>query len=299
MIWFVWRIHRTQVLSSVGVVAALIAVWLVVLWEVSGCQELRGCDAPVTAFAAENYVYYGIGVLLLAVILGVFAGGPLFAREFEERTYAFVITQRGHHGRWVLLKLLVSAVPVGAAVTVLGVLAAHAHERAGMPLRLLQQLGYVANGPLLGAWFLLAFGFAAVAGVIGRKTLLAMVIGAVAVAPAGIAVSQLVRPVLLLPERIVMDITQTDRDTAEYLPVPDNPDRTTIIESGYLTATGTELDYAICADPACQNEVAESYTDYYHDDDFWTLQLFDIAGYTLLAGTALAITTQRLNQRRL
>lgn len=300
MTWLIWRLQRAQVMTSLVIVLSIILLWVVVLIEASGCPTPTDCGAPMTEFIDENYVYYAIGVFLLSIVLGLFAGGPLFAREFEERTYAFVITQRGHHGRWLLLKLVIAGVPVAIAITALGVLSAYVHERAALPLKLIQQVGYIAHGPLLGAWFLLAFTFAALAGVIGRRTLMAMVVAAVAVVPVSVAASRLISPAVLPPQRVMLEITSADRESADYLPVPEPPGESTIIGHGYLTAAGVEADgIETCNEPSCRADVTESYTEFYFNGDFWTLQALDMAAYALVAAGALIITVRRLAHRRL
>lgn len=303
MIWLVWRQQRAQVSTGLGIVLGLAVVWLVILVETSGCATYRDCDAPFTALVGEYYPFINMGVVLLSIVLGLFAGGPLFAREFEERTHAFVITQAGHHGRWVTAKLLIAAVPVALALTGFGVFIAIVHDRAPLPMLLLQNVGYVSHGPLLGGWFLLAFAFAALIGVLGRRSLPAMVLALVAVIPVSMLVAQVARPAVLPPLRTTEEISQADRESGDPLPTASYPmDDGTLIDSGYLSSNGTVLDdmevYS-CSEESCLTEVAVAYADYYMDDDFWTLQVFDLAAYALAALMILAFTTHRLSHRRL
>ena len=295
MMWLVWRQQRAQVLSSVGVVAALILMWAFVLVEVSGCDSWRGCSAPFRAELASRYGYYCMTIPALCFVLGVFAGAPLFAREFEERTHAFVMTQTGGRGRWILLKIVISVLPVAIALTGLGVISAVAHERAWMPNPLLQPTGYMGNGVLLVGLFLLAFGLSVLLGVIGRKTLPAMVLALVGFLPATLIVAQLIRPGVLPPERVTMEITDIDlSDSDSFIPTPEVPASASVDDYGYLDVDGAETPSCVGSD--CEVDVAMSYVEFYWNDEFWSLQWFDFGCYAALSLLLTAGTVKRMTR---
>jgi hypothetical protein len=76
MTYLVWRLHRIQVLT---VAAALVALTIVLLLLPSKDK-----------LAISALVYATIGVPLL---LGLFWGAPLLAKEFEDGTHSLAWTQ--------------------------------------------------------------------------------------------------------------------------------------------------------------------------------------------------------------
>src|SRR4051794_38208070 len=105
MTWVVWRQHRTQLIAGLAV---LVAMGAFVAWTrhsmtsyadssgLSACLASDGdCSDLAQAFNDKfrttlNYVGY---FNFLPLLVGLFWGAPLLAREFETGTYRLAWTQ--------------------------------------------------------------------------------------------------------------------------------------------------------------------------------------------------------------
>ncbi|GAB3170905.1 hypothetical protein FHX75_12172 [Micromonospora palomenae] len=139
MIWLTWRQHRKQAFFTLLGFAALAALMVPIglsmrhtfadLGLADCVRQLAGtdvaaatretCDAGFRRFTNRYGSLNLVAVLLLTlpVLVGLFWGAPLVAREVEHGTHRFVWTQGVGRTRWALVKFGL----VGAAVVVLAV----------------------------------------------------------------------------------------------------------------------------------------------------------------------------------
>jgi hypothetical protein len=128
MTWLAWRQLRTQAFVAASLLAAL-AMALVLTGPhirhyadgvVNTCAAHHDC-VPVTATfhaLAHLATAYSIVVIVVPILLGVFWGAPLVARELEAGTYRLAWTQSVTRSRWILVRL--ATVTLGAvAITAL------------------------------------------------------------------------------------------------------------------------------------------------------------------------------------
>ncbi|MET8119501.1 transporter [Micromonospora sp. NPDC005189] len=139
MIWLTWRQHRKQAFFTLLGFAALAALMVPIglsmrhsfadLGLVDCARQLAGtnvadatretCEAGFRRFTNRYGSLNLVAVLLLTlpVLVGLFWGAPLVAREVEQGTHRFVWTQGVGRARWALVKFgLVGAATVLAAV---------------------------------------------------------------------------------------------------------------------------------------------------------------------------------------
>jgi hypothetical protein len=132
MIWLSWRQHRRQVMFTalaLAVLAALIVPTGLAMRATYNDKNLADCDwrGPVpdacnTAINQftnqyESFTLIGILFLVLPLLVGLFWGAPLVAREVEQGTHRLVWTQGVSRRRWALVKFgLVGAVTAVLAV---------------------------------------------------------------------------------------------------------------------------------------------------------------------------------------
>lgn len=133
MIWLTWRQHRTQAATTVafvGAVCALLAakgstVHSYFNTTVAPCLAQHGqCENLINTF--ENR-FSGLQlliplVLVLPLLIGLFWGAPLVAREMESGTFRLAWTQSVTRRRWLLTKvgvLIAGAVVLAAAYSAL------------------------------------------------------------------------------------------------------------------------------------------------------------------------------------
>lgn len=139
MIWLTWRQHRKQALFTVALLAVLAALMVPTglamrhSFAAKGLNECvrklgdSGLSAPVgeacnTAFREFNnefgvYALVGVLFLVLPLLVGLFWGAPLVAREVEHGTHRLVWTQGISRRRWALVKFsMVAGVTLVASV---------------------------------------------------------------------------------------------------------------------------------------------------------------------------------------
>jgi ABC-type transport system involved in multi-copper enzyme maturation permease subunit len=121
MIWLVLRLMRPYLAVTGTVTAASTAYVLYGATVVQRQLDTRGlphCVNPNWCWPSGAAMDAVLGMQLVAafvpMLLGLILGVPLFAREREEQTAAFVLTQSISRRRWVITKLG-CALAVGAA----------------------------------------------------------------------------------------------------------------------------------------------------------------------------------------
>jgi hypothetical protein len=125
----------------------------------------------------------GVFLQLVPVLIGAFAGAPVLARELETGTFRYAWTQGFGRWRWALAKLVLLAVALAAATGACGVVVswyyqpyfASGNQALGLsqvpPLAVLFSL----RGVAFPAWTLTAFVIGALAGMLIRRVVPAIV----------------------------------------------------------------------------------------------------------------------------
>jgi len=187
VLWVAWRQQRFQVLTSLALIGAL-ALGLVIfrLNLVSALADLgaQGCvpfadDGPCAAAFAPDIpdqfrtiaALVPLVMLALPPLLGALAGGPLFAREYEQGTQILSLTQSVGPVKWWAVKTVVAALPVVAGLFVLGLINEWAmNPMSSFAAKHLLTPGFQTRGITPAAYFILAFAIAATAGIVLRNT---------------------------------------------------------------------------------------------------------------------------------
>jgi ABC-type transport system involved in multi-copper enzyme maturation permease subunit len=229
MIWLIWRQHRKQALYTlIGliVVAAImlptglamhraftttgLAACLAELGTAQIIPSGHACDDPGDHFASQYNVMNNIGILfvILPVVVGLFYGAPLVARETEHGTHRLVWTQGISRRHWALTKFGI----VGAITLVLaaayaagmswwfGPLVANGGSRLG-PVSFDTQgivpIGYTLFAVALGIWL----------GTLTRKVLPAMGITLAGYVAVRVFIEVLARPRYVNPATVAYRVT--------------------------------------------------------------------------------------------
>jgi ABC-2 family transporter protein len=127
VIWLTWRQHRAQALATLIGIGA-IGVFLLItgpriasaFHELQACLAVPGQDCSLLHESFDqrfNGLSFLIPVFMVVpMLMGVFLGAPLIAREVEQGTHRLAWTQSVTRGRWAVTKIgLVSAFTVAAA----------------------------------------------------------------------------------------------------------------------------------------------------------------------------------------
>jgi hypothetical protein len=139
MIWLTWRQHRAEALLVALALALFAAFLLKTGLDMAGASQQLGlgdclthaaatgdrspCDALVQAFETQFGDLYGLShwLSVLPALLGMLVGGPLVARELEQRTHLLAWTQSITRSRWLMAQL---ALVLGAGLLTSGALLA-------------------------------------------------------------------------------------------------------------------------------------------------------------------------------
>ena len=194
-----WRQHRIA-LASVAVLLGGLAAWL---WTIGtplhnayaaavACHPASSaaCQNLVVAFniSADNHFMGdkgpgGVLLQLVPALIGAFAGAPVLARELETGTFRFAWTQGFGRWRWALAKLVALAVVLAAATAAFGALVSWYYQPEFATVS--QAPGLYQDSPLVTlfslrevtfpAWTLATFSIAALAGMLIRRVVPAIV----------------------------------------------------------------------------------------------------------------------------
>jgi hypothetical protein len=195
MAWVTWRQHRIA-LAGVAVFLGALAVGI---WiggtalrhahaaAIAACQSASspGCPGTIIDFNGTNgFLSNGFILQAVPVLIGAFVGAPVLARELETGTFRFAWTQGFGRWRWVLAKLVVLAVAVAVGSGALSVLLHWYYQpyfAAGNQDLGLYELTpfspglFDLRGVSFAAWTLDAFSIGALAGMLIRRVVPAIV----------------------------------------------------------------------------------------------------------------------------
>jgi ABC-2 family transporter protein len=186
--WVTWRQHRAM-LAGVAVLLGGLSLYLLITGlkirdayaAVAACRPAgsAGCQQLSQLFDTSYYsaaqTFAGL-LQVVPVLIGVFAGAPLLARELETGTFRFAWTQGCGRTRWAVAKLVPLAAALTAAAAAFSLLFSwyyHPFFAEGNDGVLAPQL-FDLRGADFAVWTLAAFAIGVFAGVVIRRTVPAM-----------------------------------------------------------------------------------------------------------------------------
>ena len=194
MTWVIWRQHRTALIGALGLIgASALCLWIVGLQLHHAYAAVIAChpagSAACTALVANfdgigNFLSNGALLQVVPPLIGAFVGAPVLAREFEAGTFRYAWTQGFGRWRWTLAKLVALGAVVAVASGALSVLASwyyqpyFATNSGSLSLTELNPLNpglFDLRGFAFAAWTLTAFAIGALAGVLIRRVVPAIV----------------------------------------------------------------------------------------------------------------------------
>ena len=301
MFWLTWRQHRMQVL----VTAALLlggGVFLLVhgLRNADMVAALPADPGERERIMGERFrpVYQVLTWLPWAPLLvGLFWGAPVVAREYERGTYRLAWTQSVTRHRWLVTKL-----------AWLGLLAALAGLAVGMMVdawlatfadtRFADRFGnptvFGSTGVVSGAWWLFAFMLGAATGAVLRRLLPAMAVTVAVFTGLLFGVIGFGRDLYAEPVRIAGGFDEVPRDAM-------------VEEYGWVSPDGTE--YLTADLPVCQSAGRTEYLDclaeerfsqaiYLHPADrYWRFQWTETALLLVVTAALAAAAGYRVTRR--
>jgi hypothetical protein len=120
MNWLTWRQYRSQALAGYGALAAMGAFLIFTGWQILDAYRTSGlarclpvggqeCFDLSSAFSQRysSMQFFVLFLLAVPVLVGMFWGAPLVARELEQGTHRLAWTQSVTRGRWIASKLAI------------------------------------------------------------------------------------------------------------------------------------------------------------------------------------------------
>jgi hypothetical protein len=211
-----WRHHRIA-LAGVALLLGALAVYLWIAGRQlnhayaaaaachpAGSAVCQGLDSTLDGM--DNFLSNGFILQVLPVLIGAFVGAPVLARELETGTFRYTWTQGFGRRRWAVAKLVLLAVAVTAAAGAFGALLTWYYQ----PFVGNQSLGLPRTTPLTPAlfdlrgvgypaWTLAAFAIGALAGMLIRRVVPAIVAALAVYGGLAFATAGFLRPHYLAP----------------------------------------------------------------------------------------------------
>ncbi len=198
MAWVTWRQHRFALIgvaALLGGLAAAVGILGLQLHHAYAaaitcspagslglplfCSDLVNRFNGMNAFLSNGFVLQAVPALI-----GAFVGAPVLARELETGTYRYAWTQGFGRSRWALAKLVALALAVAVAAEAVSLLFSWYYQpyfAAGNQSRFLAESSPLASGLFdlrgiaFAAWTLAAFSIGALAGMLIRRVVPAIV----------------------------------------------------------------------------------------------------------------------------
>ncbi|MEV0128699.1 hypothetical protein AB0H83_09545 [Dactylosporangium sp. NPDC050688] len=200
-----WRQFRGQFRPLAAVVAVLLVAFAVTAAQITDLRRVSGSTELFLADLKEGYQAYlyqagSAALFALPVVVGVFWGAPLVARELETGTHRLVWNQSITRTRWLAVRLgtvaLATAVVAGVTTAGYGWWASPI-DAAALDRLLPVNFGTRGLVPVATALFALAVG--TTAGLLLRRTVPAMAVTAAVVVAVQLALPFAVRQQLVPP----------------------------------------------------------------------------------------------------
>lgn len=307
-----WRQYRATALIA-GVLLALTIAFLLIsgfhilavaqqLGLATACanRETDACTQAAELFYSRTLheeLFAPLWLVLFPLLIGMFVGAPLIAREWEQGTYKLAWTQSVSRSRWLTHRLSILAVVILLTSIIPALLASWWSG----PLMSISGtwVDYDIGGIVPLAYALFAFALGTASGTLIRKTLPAMALTLLLFIVVRIAISIWLRPYFLPP------LTSTLLDPIQSTPAQlQNSMRvqTQYIDSqGHLISSEKAINPCISnsenMDLCMHNHGIHYYALYQPADRFWLLQGMEVTLYLVLSLALLGLTFWLVRKR--
>jgi ABC-2 family transporter protein len=312
MAWVTWRQHRVQLLvglALLGVVGLASAATSFGVRAAYDRQELAsclppaarsGCDIVVRHFQSEyaGEVLVARYLVFLPVLVALFVGAPLLAREFEHGTYRLAWTQGITRRRWLLSQTLLLALATAVGALALSAIVMWWRHPFDTLEGRMTPSRFEIEGLVVPAYAVFALAVGVLAGALLKRTVPAMSAALLAFLAARLAVGNFLRPHYVAAEH----------DTATGL-TPSPHSRDWVLSDSLVDAVGRQIsaareNLAIAHAQQAGVDVQEYLltlgwrraVSFQPSDRFWTFQAIE-AGIFVALAAVMVVVTLRLVQR--
>lgn len=321
MIWVTWRQNRTEGLVVLGVLI-LSSIFLLFTglnmahdFQQSGLSNCLAhhttsaiCASLGRAFLDQYgpFIPFASALVLLPVLLGVFVGAPLLAREFEQRTYQLVWLQSITRTRWLGVKLGVVLGTGLLGAGVLMVLLIWWYSPFSQLIGSFNQVTFDFSGPVLLASTVMALALGIFAGTLTRRIVFAIFLTLVLILAIRIPVEFGLRSDYEPQITVTWPLDKSD----PYLTKGEQPPITLGVQDwnlgqGFLDAQGNKVQSVRCNSSQAQTPLQcmqaagyrGNYLSYQPADRFWTFQWIETSIYLAISVLALGATVWLVRRR--
>jgi hypothetical protein len=240
--WLTWRQFRAQAITAAAALAAFAVLLgitgprLAHLYAISGIGSCHGsCQSAADQFLAQLdggtywvvYLLSVVVILVIPVVIGIFWGAPLIAREYETGTFHLAWTQSVSSTRWLAVKLALTGLAAVAVTEGLSLMqawwAAPIGRAAGLDSSGSTRIGmgkystlvFATHGITPVGYAAFAFALGAAAGLLIRRAVPAMAVTLAIFAVLQLAMPLWIRPHLFSPDHATITIMSTRDITFE------------------------------------------------------------------------------------
>jgi hypothetical protein len=319
MIWLTWRQHRKQALFTLAGLAALAALMVPTGLAMRRAFDDQGLADCVDAFEPFNNAECNTALIqfmdqyealtfvpalffTLPLLVGLFWGAPLIAREVEQGTHRLVWTQGTSRRRWALVKLgfVGAATLVAAAIYGLGVSWWIAPLFQADRLSRFETFSFDAGGVVPIGYTLFAVALGIFAGTVWPKVLPAMAATLAGFVGLRLALTILARPRYLPAE----SRTQPISEQAEMEAVDDwviarnvrNANGEVVSDGLYMCADEVGPDGQGCGSELGLTPDAYNWQLYQPADRYWPFQGIETGIFVALAALLVYLAIRRLRR---
>ncbi|WP_194894775.1 ABC transporter permease [Catenulispora pinisilvae] len=131
LIWLTWRQHRWPIVISAAITVIFFVLMAITASDLGSMaakcltETAEQCQRKNTEAVPSHATYLMNSLVFLPVLVAVFWGVPLLAREFEQRTLPLAWSQDVSRGKWLAGKTTVMVVLIAAMGTVLAAESEH------------------------------------------------------------------------------------------------------------------------------------------------------------------------------
>ncbi|MEU6681243.1 ABC transporter permease [Streptomyces sp. NPDC046925] len=311
--WADVRLHRTTLWTALGLLVFAAVLTGFFRWAAAAYpQTLDSCGAgpcenAFLGFASAQDLLNEFmrkaskGLLLLPLLIGVFVAGPMVGRELESGLHRLAWVQSVTPARWLASKLTVAAtLAVAGTLALMGIFQLGASGVLGRwNLSWSEQGVFETTGPTLVAYSLLAVAVGALAGLLVRRTLLAMSLTGLVTGGVLLGLGNLRWH--LFP---VDTVSGPASGTSTSYTMHDLPVDSLIMDMGVHNAAGERFVAGQCspdqmADFPCPSDTGITgwYAEFHPHAHFWYVQLIE-TGIVLALTAAVSYAAFRVLRRR-
>ncbi|QBD81183.1 hypothetical protein EPA93_36500 [Ktedonosporobacter rubrisoli] len=309
MIWFTWRQYSVTAIIALALLALLMSSFIITgiyirsahpHLDLAGCQQAMTClitQTPFSTLLASIFIPF---TAWLPLLVGVFVGAPLIAREQEQRTHYFAWLQSVPRKRWLITRIGLLTLVTLLAFGLLTLLTTWWAQ----PLTRFPWDWFNIQGPVLPAYALCALTLGIAVGAFVRYTVPAMALTFVLFLALFMGLGK-AYPYLLPP--ITTTYTLSNVNNAWGQPGD------LVLYTGYADQQGHEIgeistycnvsmvnnsQYGTLVQQCSRARHIQWKVIYQPHARFWPLQWIHTAIQLALSGLLLLLTFWRLRQRR-